>query len=246
MKYGWIPSLPDLRDQVLKLLGKELPNSIDLRPDMPEVYDQGDLGSCTGNAIAAAIHYDQKKNGNKFIFAPSRLFIYYQERSLEGSIMSDSGAQIRDGIKACASVGVCPESRWAYDTSFFSANPPAVAYHSASQHKITNYSSVPQHLTTMQEALVRGYPIVIGFTVYDSFESINVAQTGNVPMPTATESVQGGHAVLVCGYDNTRQVFIVRNSWGPDWGDKGYFYMPYAYLTNPSLATDFWVINTTN
>ena len=245
-KYGWVPSLPDFRDHNFSLTLEHLPESVDLRADMPEVYDQGELGSCSGNAIAAAIRYDQLKNKNKYLFNPSRLFIYYQERAIENSINSDSGAMIRDGIKACASVGAPPEYRWAYDITKFADNPPAAAYYSASQHKIKTYEAVGQDLVALKTALAGGYPVVFGFTVYSSFESDSVAQSGIVPMPLGSDSMVGGHAVVACGYDDNKSHFIVRNSWGPEWGDKGYFYLSYDYLTNPNLSSDFWVINSTN
>jgi C1A family cysteine protease len=107
---------------------------------------------------------------------------------------------------------------------------------------VTVYAHVAQNLVQMQGCLASGYPFVFGFTVYDSFESDAVAQTGNVPMPIPAENVLGGHAVLAVGYDNTKRVFIVRNSWGPDWGAKGYCYMPYEYLLTPSYSSDFWTI----
>lgn len=248
-KYGWIPSLPDYRDVTFTFEAQEaemLPASVDLRPNMPPVYDQGQLGSCTANAIAGAIQYDQIKNHNKYLFAPSRLFIYYQERALENSISSDSGAMIRDGVKACSKVGACPEYRWPYDINKFADNPNHAAYWSASVHKIQTYQSVNQTLTDIQVALSKGYPVIFGFTVYDAFESEQVAQTGELNLPTKGEQMVGGHAVLIVGYDNATQRFIVRNSWGDAWGAKGYFTMPYAYATNPNLADDFWVIYTTN
>jgi C1A family cysteine protease len=95
------------------------------------------------------------------------------------------------------------------------------------------------------EVLASGLPIVVGFTVYQSFESDQVTETGIVPVPGHHEQVVGGHAVLVVGYDDSQSRFIVRNSWGDQWGLHGYFLMPYAYLTNRRLASDFWSANRT-
>jgi C1A family cysteine protease len=241
-KYGWIPSLPDHRDLVYKVSTPiSLPPLIDLRPGMPTPYNQGQLGSCTANGIAGSIEYERKKQGLPELM-PSRLFIYYNERVIEHTVKSDSGATIRDGIKAVNSKGVCPESEWGYDITKFTKKPPKKCYKDAAHDRVLQYAGVPQYLTSMKECLAEGYPIVLGFTVYESFESSEVAKTGIIPMPGKNESALGGHCIMVVGYDDSKQWFICRNSWGDSWGDKGYFYMPYQYLTNPDLTSDFWTI----
>jgi C1A family cysteine protease len=220
-----------------------LPAKVDLRSKCPKVYDQGELGSCTANAIAGAIEFDQMKQGNpKPPFTSSRLFIYYNERAMEGTIESDSGAQIRDGIKSCAKQGACPESMWPYDIASFAETPPAPCYTTAARHLIKLYSRVPRVLNSMKGCLADGYPFTFGFTVYASFEGDEVAKTGIVPLPQPKEAVVGGHAVLAVGYIDAEQMFLVRNSWGPTWGRKGYFKMPYAYLTDADLSDDLWTI----
>src|SRR5271166_5491993 len=232
-RYGWQPDLPDHRDQFysapLNKFPEGVPASVDLRGQCPPVYDQGQLGSCTANAIAGAVEFDRKKQGLSD-FVPSRLFIYYNERVMEGTVGSDSGAQIRDGIKSVAAQGDCPETEWDYEISQFAVQPPQSCYDDAVKYKAVAYQSVTQNLSDMQGCLASGYPFVFGFTVYPSFESADVAKTGNMPMPKSGEDPIGGHAVLAVGYDNEDRVFIVRNSWGEGWGDAGYFYMPYAYL----------------
>lgn len=243
--YGWVPDLPDHRDLLFAAppeAAVSLPSSVDLRPKCPaEVYDQGQLGSCTANAIAGAIEFDQLKQ-KLTSFTPSRLFIYYNERVMEGTVNSDSGAQIRDGIKSVGSIGACPEKDWAYDITKFVEKPPKPAFKDAPLGKALMYQRVPQILNQMKGCLASGYPFVFGFTVYESFESDQVAKTGQVSMPAPAEKVLGGHAVLAVGYDDQPQSFIVRNSWGPQWGMKGYFVMPYAYLTDGNLADDFWTV----
>jgi C1A family cysteine protease len=247
--YGWIPDIPDHRDllyaaPIVHL--KALPLKVDLRPQCPkEIYDQGDLGSCTANAIAAAIEFDLMKEKVKDVFTPSRLFIYYNERVIEGTVDSDSGAMIRDGIKSVASQGAAHEQLWAYQIAQFADKPSPAAYDDALKHKVTLYQRLVQNLNQMKGCLASGYPFVFGFTVYDSFETDAVTQTGQVPMPGPNEQVLGGHAVLAVGYDDGQQRFIVRNSWGQDWGMAGYFTMPYAYLTDSSLSDDFWTIRVT-
>jgi len=173
---------------------------------------------------------------------PSRLFIYYNERVTEGTVGSDSGAQIRDGIKSVAKQGVCPETEWPYNPAKFAQKPPAKAYKDALLDRAVSYQRLVQDLNQMRGCLASGYPFVFGFTVYTSFESQAVAKSGHVPMPAPSEVQVGGHAVLAVGYDDSHQSMIVRNSWGSGWGLKGYCTMPYAYLQQASLAADFWTI----
>jgi C1A family cysteine protease len=243
--YGWVRDLPDARDFMyaapLARLAKGLPPSIDLRSKCPPVYNQGQLGSCTGNGIAGAIEFDQRKLGKK-AFTPSRLFIYYNERVMEGTVNQDSGAQVRDGIKSVATIGAPPETDWPYDIKKFADKPSPAAYTDAKQDLVLSYARVTQMLTQMQGCLADGYPFVFGFTVYESFEGNAVAKSGIVPMPAIGEKVVGGHCVVAVGYDDAKRVFIVRNSWGTGWGIKGYCLMPYEYLLRPNLADDFWTI----
>jgi len=175
---------------------------------------------------------------------PSRLFIYYNERAMEGTVDTDSGAMIRDGMKSISKLGVCTEDTWPYDISQFTAKPPAKAYTEAKKHQALVYRRVLGQLHQMQGCLAQGYPFVFGFSVYESFMSPEVAKTGKVPLPPRGEQLIGGHAVLAVGYDDAEQSFIVRNSWGTGWGIKGYCLMPYGYLTDPQLARDFWAVYT--
>jgi C1A family cysteine protease len=247
-RYGWIRDIPDQRDHLyaapFEFVAK-LPPKVDLRPHCPPVYDQGQLGSCTANAIAAAIEFDQLKQNLPHPGAPSRLFIYYNERAIEGTIASDSGAQIRDGIKSVSKQGACPESEWPYDIQKFEDKPTAKCFQDAAEHKIKLYQRLTPNLTQLQGCLASGFPFVFGFTVYESFESQELAHSGVVPMPASGEQVLGGHAVMAAGYDESKSSFLVRNSWGTGWGMKGYFLMPFAYLTRPDLSSDFWTIHMT-
>jgi len=247
-RFGWKPDLPDFRDHMYSaphLTLAALPPQVDLRPQCPPVYDQGELGSCTGNAIAGAVHFDRRKQGLSPDFVPSRLFIYYNERVIEHSVSQDAGAMIRDGIKSISKAGVCPETPdWPYDITKFAQKPPAQAFSDALHHKAVSYQRLVNTLTQMKGCLASGYPFVFGFSVYESFESQTVAHTGVVPMPQPKEQMLGGHAVLAVGYDDAQQRFTVRNSWGPSWGMAGYFTIPYAYLTDSNLADDFWTVRT--
>ena len=244
-RYGWIPDLPDARDRLYSApmaVMAALPAKVDLRPQCPPVYDQGQLGSCTANAIGGAIQFDRMKQNLTPNFVPSRLFIYYNERVIEGTVSTDSGAQIRDGIKSVAKQGACPEPDWPYDIAKFAVRPPTADYREALHDRAVTYSRLTQNTNLLKGCLASGYPFVFGFTVYESFESQAVAQSGVVPMPSPNEQVLGGHAVLAVGYDDSTQRFIVRNSWGTSWGMAGYFTMPYAYVTDPNLADDIWTI----
>mmetsp|Transcript_35701 Transcript_35701/g.89810 ORF Transcript_35701/g.89810 Transcript_35701/m.89810 type:complete len:319 (+) Transcript_35701:107-1063(+) len=244
-KFGWKPDLPDFRDKVLALPESkttDLPTKVDLRPaEHFTIYDQGYLGSCTANAIGAAFHFDQIRQGCTE-FVPSRLFIYYNERAMEGNVDQDAGAYIRDGIKSIAQIGVCHETMWPYDVSRFTDCPKERCYTDATLNKCKSYARVPQTLEDMKGVINEGFPFVFGFAVFESFMTAEVAATGVVPMPSSFEAVLGGHAVQACGYDDEKQWFIVRNSWGEEWGDKGYFYLPYEYMANPQLVGDMWAI----
>jgi C1A family cysteine protease len=244
--YGWAPDLPDHRDHMYAapaLTVAKLPPKKDLAAGFPAVYDQGSLGSCTGNAISAAFEFDRLKQGiGAKSWIPSRLFIYYNERAMEGTVESDAGAQIRDGIKSIAKQGVCSETTWPYHIDQFKTKPSKTAYTEARKNQALSYARVSRTLAQMKGCIASGYPFVFGFTVYDSFESKQVAKSGVLEMPAQSESVVGGHAVVACGYDDTTQRFKVRNSWGADWGMKGYFTMPYAYLLDENLSDDFWTI----
>jgi C1A family cysteine protease len=242
-RYGWIPDLPDFRDLKFSAPQKvgDLPERVDLRDQCPPIYDQGQLGSCTANAIGAMLQFDQKKQKEQD-FQPSRLFIYYGERETEGTIDSDSGAMIRDGIKVVNRLGAPPEDDWPYDITKFAEKPPQKAYDDAQMHQSLQYCAIPQDLDQMKACIASGLPFVFGFRVYESFESTAVADTGRAPMPDPSEKALGGHAVMAVGYNARIDRFIVRNSWGTGWGREGYFTLPFKYLLDPGLASDFWSI----
>jgi C1A family cysteine protease len=245
-RYGWVPDVPDARDLMYAAPAAAMavmPSKVDLTSLCPPVYDQGNLGSCTGNAIAAAYQFDEMKQASPSPFLPSRLFIYYNERAMEGTVNSDAGAQIRDGIKSIAQQGVCPETMWPYVISKFADKPTPACYTFALQHRAVQYRRIPRDLTQMRLCLAQGYPWVFGVSVYDSFESQAASQTGDIPLPNpSNESLLGGHAILAVGYDDARHVFLFRNSWGTGWGNHGYGTIPYSYLLDANLSDDFWTV----
>ena len=233
--YGWIPDIPDHRDHLYAApvvnLAK-LPKKVDLRPQCPKVvYDQGQLGSCTGNAIAGAFQFERHKQKLKPDFIPSRLFIYYNERVIEGTVGFGQRRVDPRRHQERGDARRLPRKASGPTTSRSSRRSrPKAAFTQALRYKAIQYQRVSRILNQMKGCMASGYPFVFGFSVYESFESQAVARTGVVPMPAPSETLLGGHAVLAVGYDDATQRFIVRNSWGPKWGMRGYFTMPYDYL----------------
>lgn len=243
--YGYIPDLPDQRDrkyQLPKALEKaDLPESYDMSKDCPPIVDQGDLGSCTANAGVAAYQFtamEQKKRTSKL----SRLYLYYNTRILENTVDWDSGASIRNTIKSLNKWGVCLESAWPYKPTKFAKKPPASCYEYGASKILRSYARVSQTANDLKACLAQNNPILFGFSVYQSFEEDEIARTGIMKLPSSSERVLGGHAVMMIGYDNKREAFLVRNSWGPDWGLNGNFWMPYSFALDPNMADDFWTV----
>ena len=246
---GWKPDLPDLRDFLYDDHHATLPflslkKSVDLRQNFPSIYDQGDTSSCTSQAIAAVCCFDLKIQ-NQPVFNPSRLFIYWNERNIEGDTNHDDGAVVRDGIKAVATYGFAPETDWPFDVKKLLVKPDDKVFADATKFKAINYYRLDgTNLRQLKSALCNGHPFVTGITVYPSFED-NDGGSGLVPMPQDGEKPEGGHCVAIVGYDDGKQCFLLRNSWGVNCGDgTGHYWLPYDYLTNEQLADDFWVIKT--
>jgi C1A family cysteine protease len=242
-QYGWHPSekpTPHPRYAMPEHHSAgHLPGSVDLTPECPPVYDQGQLSSCTGNALAGLFQFLLIKLGRPS-FVPSRLMIYWGERAIEGTKDQDAGANGDDGITFLQTKGVCPESTWPYDPTRFAEMPPTNAWAEATRHKIADPVTIDNtNIDEIRSCLAGGYPIAFGFTVYPELESQQTATTGVLAMPTFGDQPLGGHEVLLVGYDDATGYFKVRNSWGPGWGLNGYFLMPYPYATNPKLAGDF-------
>ncbi len=241
--YGWVPDRPDYRDKLYSAIAappRKIPSKVDLSAGCSGVEDQGQLGSCTANALVGNLEFLSVKAGHP-VTNLSRLFIYYNERAMEGTIGEDAGAMIRDGVKSLVNIGVCSEKRWPYIAGKFTNKPPAACYKAAANHHVTSYHRILT-LTQMKQCLAEGYPFVFGFSVYEGFESAAVAKTGTLDMPKPGEKNVGGHAVCAVGYDDAAKRILVRNSWGTDWGVKGYFTMPYDYISNTNLADDMWTI----
>lgn len=240
--FGYQRDLGDHRDFKFEYSARAaLPSKVDLRNICPPIYNQGSLGSCTAQAACGAIQTLMPLHPDPD-FLPSRLFLYYNTRVIQGSVNHDSGASLRNTIKAAANTGICDEGSWPYLISKFSNKPTLSSYKFAKQNVIDRYERVPQALTGIKAALADDYPVVFGFSVYESFMTKKTSDSGMCPYPKNSERQVGGHAVMLCGYDDANKKFLVRNSWGLSWGINGYFYMGYDYALNPDLANDFWVI----
>jgi C1A family cysteine protease len=243
-RYGWTPDHPDQRDLMFAFNADDAARyagPYDLRAHVPPHDDQGQLGSCTAHGGSHAYRTMLLTEGFPDVHL-SRLGLYYDTRAVEGTTRSDSGAQIRDVIKVLAKTGIGPESDWPYDITQFAKKPPKNYYTDAKKDLAVQYERVAVSSLGIRAALAEGLPVIIGISVYESFESDDVAKTGVVPMPGNNEQLLGGHCMLVVGYGQKPGYFTVHNSWGDGWGDKGDCYIPEAYLGNPNLGEDYWVL----
>ena len=240
--FGLKRDKPDPRDILYKVRAPGLaPESTEMRnfKEFQHIYDQGSLGSCVGNAACSAFRRVLQVNKQPD-FEPSRLFAYYNARS-EDNKAEDSGASIRDAIKGIAKYGVCSESLWPYIISKFSEKPSVKAFLQGLDHQAIHYERLPQTKEVIMDAVSRGYPVVYGKMLYESFMSEEVAKTGKVPYPkTCWDDSIGGHAMAIFDYD--KEGTIEPNSWSKAWGLGGLAHVPWKYVLNPKLCFDFWVI----
>jgi hypothetical protein len=221
-----------------------LPSRVDLRNHMTAVEDQGDTNSCVANAVAGAYEYLIKRHWGEDGYDVSRLFIYYNARVIDDDGIEDEGSVIEHAIDSLTTYGACAEACWPFDEDAINEEPDEDAYEEAAGFLIEDVSVVPTELDAWRRCLADGYPIIFGLQLYHSFD--NHRRRGLVPVPTRREASRedhGGHAMLCVGYSDRDQVFIVRNSWGSDWGDSGYCYIPYRYIINDKYNDgDTWVI----
>jgi C1A family cysteine protease len=220
---------------------KSLPGQIDLRPYMSAVEDQSATNSCAANATAGAYEYLMKRLKGRAEDV-SRLFIYYNARALDGDTTLDEGTYIRSCVKAAKKQGLCTESTWPFNPDQILERPAKVAYEEAQGFLLNPIPrQVRVSLQAMKNCLAEGFPFIFGLQLFGSFQK--AGSDGLVPMPDPeNEQHDGGHAMLCVGYSEPDNVFIVRNSWGREWGEYGYCYIPYDYMTNPELNTDCWTL----
>jgi C1A family cysteine protease len=268
---GWLHEHPDFRDyapwhrSICELLAKTnfanvssfaSHNSVDLRSWCSPIENQGKLGSCTAHAGVGLLEYFEKKAFGKYIDA-SRLFLYKATRNLM-QVSGDTGCYIRTTMGAMVLFGVPPEKYWDDDILRFDLEPPAFCYAFAENFKSIKYYkfdvagvSPNDLLTIIKNHLITGLPSMFGFPVYSSIEQAN--DTGKIPYPCSKESLMGGHAVTAVGYDDNMKIkntnsdsdttgaLLIKNSWGKDWGEEGYGWLPYEYVLK-ELAVDWWTI----
>lgn len=246
---GWIPQLPQHTDHQFlpTVAAQEMPQFVAHDVSQIPVLNQGQQGSCTGHGTAGVVMFDQQKQGETVV-VPSREFIYWNARNYEGTANEDSGAQVRDAVKVVAKLGVCPDTDFPYNDQVYNVQPPQSAYEAATKQEAIVYEAI--QYPHLNQALASGFPFVFGFTVFESFETQQVAETGIVPIPQRGEQVLGGHCVWCWGYNDSYtetnagippRTKAIRNSWGEEWGDKGNFYLPQAYF-DLGLCSDFWVV----
>jgi C1A family cysteine protease len=245
IRFGTHPDIPDLRDHEFVAparVRRAIPPSVDLTPQCPPVFNQGTvLNSCSAQAIAAAVWFLERRRARD-ASAPSRLFLYYNERARAGLTGTNAPVSLRDGYKSIAQQGICTESLWPYRNDRFAVKPPPACYRAALAHRAIRYFRLRRELSQFRGCLASGYPFAVGISVYQSFIGKAVARSGIVALPRKRERHLGGHAMLVVGFDDQARQFILRNSAGPHWGKHGYCLMPYAYLLNEQLAWDFWMV----
>jgi len=222
----------------------KLPPVVSLKETWGPVYDQGSIGSCVANSIAGCVRFCALKNSLS-TFDPSRLFVYYNGRTLPHyDVNVDSGMTIKDGYKCVSKYRVCSETKWPYYIENFNKRPTPNCYDEAIQiNSNFKYYSVDHNIHSLKTCLYEGFPISFGLLIYDSFQSDQVFSTGCVPIPDFyTERCLGGHAITLVGYDDYKQAFIVANSWSDNWGANGFCYIPYNYVLNTYCANDFWTV----
>jgi len=268
-KSGWKRDLPDYRDysldspKVKALLASMPPNKIstavDLRDSFSPIEDQQDIGSCTANAAAAIVEYFERVTYGKHLDI-SRLFLYYAARYLGGYFPGDNGAEIRNVVGALVLLGAPPEKFWPYRTKRVDVIPDSACFSVAQSFQALTYYRLDKNnaseaavLQDVKNHLSNKIPVIFGFTCYASIDHQNVTNTGNIPFPSAREAMDGGHAVAAAGFDDdkiitnpydgktTKGALLIRNSWGTEWGEDGYGWLPYEYVLK-GLAVDFWVL----
>lgn len=238
--YGMRADAVDRHDHLFEARrATALPRTLSYRDKLPACWDQGEIGSCTGHGVGALIRFRKSR------FMPSRLMLYLGGRIIERTVKVDAGAEIRDVVKAAAKAGVCDEQFWKYDIAKFDDMPPAEDFIRAKRHQIEEYRRVQIGIDDFRHALCDNGPIAFGFEVPESFEEDgegSIWRTGIMKMPGTRERNVGGHCVAAIGYDDDRKLLECRNSWNTDWGDKGNFWMPYDFASDPDQVSDAWII----
>lgn len=228
-----------------------LPPRVDLRevhsaPGLWCEWDQGSLGSCTTHPVLQSVllllarKHKHTKEGGGDGGAPaelSRLFLYYQERLFDGDVGGDGGSTYTTAVRVLRETGCCTEALWPYRVAQFAQRPPRACYQEARRVRLKAEEWIAPTEHSIKQCLADGYPICLGLAIHESFQTAAVARTGQVPLPRSAGATKGAadahlgdHAVLLCGYDDATRRFLLKNSWGAQWGERGFFYVPYEYV----------------
>ncbi len=226
-----------------RLHASQLPSAVDLRPWMTAVEDQGRLGSCAANALVGGLEYLVRRETGQPVDL-SRSFVYFNQRLWDDCVRDDLGASLSDGVRVLSRLGAPTERTWPYHPDLFAVQPPEPVYVEARAIKATDWWAVPVHGDAFRGCLAAGFPIAFGTRVTESF--VETPRTGVCGMPRGADDARHGrHALLAVGYDDRHRLFVVRNSWGADWGDEGYVYMPYDYVLHPEWTRGCWALRLT-
>ena len=253
--FGWEPDLPQQDVDVLDFdFRDDLPAKVDLTTAFPPVYNQGPIGSCVANAVAGAVQYARLQQNKDEDFVPSRMFLYYYARLATHTEALDTGSRISNAMAVARDRGVCKEATWVYDnvkansqTHVFPSvaqggkEPSATAQTEGLDYRLTDFKQVSKTENNVRTVLASGFPVVFGFTVYSNMFGADRRPVRVLNKPVASDTLVGGHAVCIVGYDDARRMFRIRNSWGKSVHDNGYFDMSYEYVLG-SLSRDFWTI----
>jgi len=244
--YRFKEPAPDAKQFVHSASGiAQLPPKVDLRPFMTSVEDQRQTNSCSANATAGAYEYLMKRHLGEASYDVSRMFMYFNARAAAGEAITDDGAALSDVIQGLQQNGACSEETWPFAEENVNDEPDAQAFDEASEFLVEDVQQIPTELEAWKTSLAMGNPIIFGLKLFGSFDKQR--KPGLVPAPSAAEAQRashGGHAMLCVGYSDADNVFVVRNSWGAGWGDKGYCYIPYSYVMNDDYNFgDSWTIH---
>ena len=243
MKFNTRLSPTDERDSIYRNDNAEIVREfVDLREWDSIVESQSQLGSCASNALTNAYELSVIREYPKYFAHLSRLFIYYNTRAEYGDVLTDVGMFLRDGLKSLAKFGVCSEKLWPYDAEKFDDKPTEECYGDAEKRKILRYQRILS-IHSITRVLNSNKPVVFGIGIYESFMDLN-ERIPIVTFPSRREESLGGHAMCLVGYDLEKKLFLAKNSFGSDWGNKGYCWIPFDYIRQE--AYDIWTFDIPN